>query len=102
MPQPTLTVTKNSVHFRGADDLTDETHATILAIFELEMANTFGADFLKTGLRAMHKVADLARTAGWSATEVMYLEAVAADMYADIMREAAQDIAIDRREARRG
>jgi hypothetical protein len=102
MPQPTLTITGDPRSFKSAADLTDETYATILAIFELEMSNTYGEDFLKTGLRAVQKVHSLARACGWGDLAASYLEEVAGQIYAGILREAAQNITIARREAPRG
>jgi hypothetical protein len=97
-----LTITGNPNAFAGASDLTDETHDTILTVLEIETAVTVGRDFLKAALRAISRVGALARREGWDATAVMHLEAVAAQIYADIFREATLDLNSRRRMARRG
>lgn len=92
-----ITITSDPATFRTASDLTDETHDAILTILELEMANTFGPDFLKTGIRAMTKVYELAEASGWGWIAASRLEHVAGQMYADIFNDARQDLASRKR-----
>jgi hypothetical protein len=95
-----ITITGNPVAFADASDLTDETHDTILTILELEMANTFGPDFLKTGIRALAKVGELAIASGWDWQAALALEKVAGQIYADIFRDATRDLNARRRISR--
>jgi hypothetical protein len=88
-----MAITGNWRTFYTADDLTDETYDTMLAVFMEEVGGMTAPgqkrDAFKATLRAIRRIRDMATAAGWPTLAAEHLAHAAGVLYGTILGEAA-------------